>query len=149
VVAPLKAELQRTKEAFNKERQVRNKVLQENAALKEQGVQYERIIQQLQEQCSINSRVIPEQKEQLEQARAELGRVRQQARTSNEKLVRKIRELQQNISPAVIGERVHIVECCLFVCVLEVLDVCFQHCTIDGPDPDSVMINYHVCVQKA
>ena len=44
-MAPLKAELQRTKDAFAKERQIRNKVTQENAALKEQGMQYERIMQ--------------------------------------------------------------------------------------------------------
>lgn len=102
-MAPLKAELQRTKDAFAKERQIRNKVTQENAALKEQGMQYERIIQQLQEQCSINARVIPEQKEQLERMGEELGRVRQQARASNDKLVRKVKELQRNIPPALLG----------------------------------------------
>lgn len=102
VVAPLKAELQRTKDLFAKERQVRNKIMQENAALKEQGAQYELIIQQLQEQCSINSRLIPEQKEQIEQLRGELSRVRQQARGTNEKLVRKVKELQHNVPPAVV-----------------------------------------------
>lgn len=103
IIKPLKLELQRTKEAYSKERHIRHGLAQENAEIKEKCAQYERIIQQLQEQCGVNNRVIPEQNEAIEQLRGELSKVRQQSRSNSEQLIKRLKDVQsKSIKPAVI-----------------------------------------------